>query len=80
MIIIEFFIKAIKTIWYYIARFFVWIITARDCKHCKYGEEDDFYDGYGIWYCAREDKKYTIECMNSICRVCFERKEKGDCK
>jgi hypothetical protein len=36
MIIIEFLFGIIKFIGFWVLRFLFWIITARDCKHCKY--------------------------------------------
>ena len=79
MILIEFFGNILKFTWYCIARFFVWIITARDCKHCKYGKCE--YFTYDVkWMCTREDMRHQRKCDNSITKVYFERKCKGDDK
>ena len=66
MIIIEFLGNCFR----YICRFFVWVITARDCEHCKHG-----YIGFWGIQCG----KHQIECddcLRSIKRKYFE-KEKG---
>ena len=82
MIIIEFIAKSIKIMCWCIARFIVWIVTARDCRHCKYGEltycyADDYYK------CKKAESEtnsmydYTqnvMDCKNSILRKNFERK------
>lgn len=83
MIIIEFCVNIIKFAWYIVwhifIRFFVWIITARDCKHCKHGRQGYFYDGYE-WECSKEDRRCVKECVDSITRIHFEHKDKGDCE
>lgn len=68
MIIIE----AIKNAFWLIARFFYWIVTARDCAHCKWCEDNLLY-----FICGRTDEKREA-CRKSIRRVAFERKKDGD--
>lgn len=68
MIIVE----AIKNACWSIARFFYWVITARDCAHCKWGDDNLLY-----FTCWRTNEKHKA-CMKSIRRVAFERKKDGD--
>lgn len=66
MIIIEF----LKWLFWQIVRFFVWVITARDCEHCKHS-----YIGFWGIRCGRYQKECD-ECLRSIKRKYFE-KERG---
>lgn len=70
MIIIEFICKVICKIYFKVARFVVWIITARDCKHCKHRK-------YNWWYkcycCESNYTPFIDECMESVYRKNFER-------
>ena len=86
MIIIELFISIIKFFCYcclLVARFFVWIITARDCRHCKYGKLESGYSGFE-WVCmkARAESETTYESYkkeneyrSDVIRKCFERRK-----
>lgn len=67
MIIIEYIGEIIKSI----VRFFVWIITARDCDHCK----NCRYTLFASKFCALS---WEIEekCKSTPHRCHFERKER----
>lgn len=84
MILIELVVNFLKFVCYSSARFVVWIITARDCKHCKHGVLHCGY-AYDEYEClkAKEEVETTyeyykkvMEYKNSITRKCFERKRK----
>ena len=75
MILIEFIVETVKLIWYCIARFTVWILTARDCRHCYYGRCKGCYDGYE-WVCDIQNMVETRKCQDSITRKHFKRKNK----
>ena len=68
MIIIEFLWYLIKFLFYYITRPFIWLITARDCKHCKHAAFNHqgycFCNGVGV----DED-----ECKSTSWRCNFKR-------
>ena len=51
-----------------VLRFFVWIVTARDCKHCQ-----SHYTCYGLDCCSNLN---TEDCINSITRKHFRREER----
>lgn len=73
MIIYESFVKLFKSITYNILRFFVWIITARDCDHCKYNELM-LYE-LGVCNVCRIGNRESEEvCKKSITRKYFKRK------
>ena len=89
MIILEVLEKLIIWIWRYIliplVRFPVWLITARDCKHCKHYEHRvrwvEFnrgtYPCHSYLCAANEGKWHTnTACYNSILRKDFERKKR----
>lgn len=69
MIIIEFLLRLIYYIFYLLARPVIWLITARDCRHCKYGG----CNHQGTAYCRRD---YCVEedCKEVPWRRNFERK------
>lgn len=72
MIIIEFFCKIIRLFFFYIIRFFVWFFTARDCKHCIYGEPlYDTKDPWPEYYCTKGCSQHCTEC-NPNCAAKFE--------
>ncbi len=73
MILIEFIYKNVKKIYYYIARFIIWFITARDCKHCKYNKVS-YWNDRVIYGCGKSNMTTTFECMSSLYRKHFERK------
>lgn len=54
---------------WYVCRFFVWIITARDCKHCKHSGQLLWYDGVVCILDAKENEK----CLKDFRRPCFKR-------
>lgn len=68
MILIEFILNIIFNIYYYVARFIVWFITARDCRHCKHS--GIFHCKY---YCCKTHIPEKRECLRSIHRKHFER-------
>ena len=70
MIVIIF--EAINWLFWWICRFFYWLITARDCKHCQWGGCNGGWTG-----CWKTEEKQEA-CMKSICRVGFERKKDGE--
>lgn len=83
MIIIEFLWDVLREACYYIPRFIIWIITARDCKHCKYREElyCSYYDDKWTCSCNRifsnaEEQKFYESCMSTPWRCNFKRKKK----
>lgn len=65
MILIEWLRAAV----WYVCRFFVWFFTARDCKHCKHGSENPFFEGY-ICYLPQDKKEKCLRCCT---RPFFER-------
>ena len=82
VILVEFVINFIRSFCVCTARFFVWIITARDCKHCKYGMLNYWYTGED-YICLKADTetnrideyyKKVLECTGTITRKYFERK------
>ena len=75
MILIEFIVATAKLIWYLIARFTVWILTARDCRHCYYGRCECYYSG-NEWMCDLPDHREVRKCQDSITMVHFKRKNK----
>lgn len=75
MVILELVKTILNFILYLPTKFILWLITARDCKHCVYGEPYYYeYDDY-TYICKRslEDKKM---CDRSITSKYFERKKK----
>ena len=82
MIIIEAIINAIRYVALHVARFIFWIITARDCKHCKYRQWNrDGHEWYewGCYDYSHYDRTYhkvTSECYNTITRKKFKRRTK----
>ena len=83
MILIELAVNFLKFACYGLARFIVWVITARDCKHCKYGVQECGY-ACDEYVCLKAKAKsettyeyYKIvqEYRDSITRKCFERKK-----
>lgn len=79
MILFELMQWLIKKIFYYIARPIIWIITARDCRHCKYGgwmSNSRWYgDPFG-WYCDRTYNPDIRACQKTPWRCKFERRER----
>lgn len=74
MIILEL-VKTILDFTLYVPKFIFWLITARDCKHCVYGEPDYYYDGDCDYICTRSLKDRQM-CDKSITRKYFDRKKK----
>ena len=72
MIIYEWFVTVCKAILYCICRLPYWLITARDCKHCKNGKINFLLHGDEI-YCGK-GLEHGHECKNTITRKNFERK------
>lgn len=66
MIIIEAIIEVIR----WLARCIFWLITARDCDHCKYHGGCQYtnpgFEGWDMYH----------DCKNSVTRVNFVRKKK----
>lgn len=75
MILIEFISKIIKFIVYYVARFVIWFITARDCRHCKHSTK--VFSSTPYYTCNIKWNPTIRECMNSPYRKNFERRNKG---
>ncbi len=77
MIIIELIYKFVLWFWQYILkpiiRFFYWLITARDCKHCKYYNRQIMAHRD---HCSKMEKDCSCtECYHAITRKDFERKK-----
>ena len=68
MIIIEFIGNVFKGV----ARFFVWIITARDCEHCEY----QHYSCLTRTKCCLSNEG-PEECEKSITRKHFKKRGKA---
>lgn len=62
-------IEAIQNLVRLALRFLVWIVTARDCEHCKF-----YYVVFGTKCCKNP---HTECCINTITRKYFERAERG---
>ncbi len=73
MILIELVVNIVKRLYYYVARFIIWFITARDCRHCKYWNGEHW-----IYGCNKTNWIPTkVECLNSPYRKHFEREKRG---
>lgn len=70
MILIEFVLKVVYSAYFYTARFIVWFITARDCKHCQYGQRTMFSKHYR---CSKNWRSDIDTCMESVYRKNFKR-------
>ncbi len=60
----------LEAVWFVlkrVLRFLVWFITARDCRHCKYG----YTKSVGRWFCSNSS---AHPCDETICRCDFERR------
>lgn len=86
MIILEFLWLGMKWIFYYTARPIIWLITARDCRHCEYGiwskGHISYYNPFN-WDCdfieygrKAEIKNKAYECQCTPWRCHFERRGK----
>lgn len=64
MIILEFLESALLNV----ARFFVWIVTARDCKHCKH-----YQRGILFGYVCEKRTSEMSDCLGSVTRKYFEK-------
>lgn len=64
MVLIEF----IQGLFFLACRLIIWIFTARDCEHCKWGYE---YVGKGM--CCAIDDEQCEECLNTVHRKHFKR-------
>lgn len=78
MIIIEAIRGIFKLLFYYITRPIIWLVTARDCRHCKYGHwrtcSNWYYNPFG-WSCGRNCTPDRNACLKSPWRCKFEKKE-----
>ena len=75
MIIIEAIINTAKAIFKPVIKGLVWIITARDCDHCKHFEINPSMSVKRRDQCAKYNKcVYGTKCYNTITRKDFERK------
>ena len=54
-----------------VARFFVWLITARDCEHCENRRLSWLSGNYG----CTKDYDLRKECLNTVTRCHFERRQ-----
>ena len=81
MIVIEMICGICKWIAYYVSRPVIWVVTARDCRHCKYGSWSIrsrwYYDPFG-WYCRRNYHPDMVACQKTPWRCKFERRRKGE--
>lgn len=69
MIIIEAIINTLKAVFKPVIKGLVWIITARDCEHCKHSKKSIFFP-----LCIKNGKIcYYTDCYNSITCFDFER-------
>lgn len=69
MIIFELVYKIIYFILWNAMRFIVWVITARDCKHCKYGKLHN-RGGYVCHLTSYIPDKE--KCIKSVTRIFFK--------
>ena len=79
MILIEFLCGVAKWLFYHITRPIIWIITARDCRHCKHGRwktTSRYYNDPFGWYCGRNYHPDTCACLSTPWRCKFEKREK----
>lgn len=70
MILLEFMWWSIKTIFWFVARPIIWIITARDCRHCKNGRTNHM----GDCFCGFHNPTKEAACKETPWRCYFERK------
>lgn len=75
MIIVEFIVRLVLTIWYGISRFFIWIITARDCRHCIHRQW--YLSVRPHWFCGLTHIPDREACLASPWRVKFKRDNLG---
>ena len=66
-------IELIRKMFFYIARFFIWVTTARDCKHCRHAtyKKYSFFDT--ILVCVKSENDWE-ECLDCPWRRHFERR------
>lgn len=79
MILLEFVQSVLKKIFYFTLRPIIWIITARDCRHCKHGRwctESTWYNDPFGWCCGKNYSPDTWACMKTPWRCKFERRRK----
>ena len=72
MILLEFMWWLIKFLFYCVARPIIWVITARDCRHCKHSCTNHM----GQCYCGFGEHHYKYECKRTPWRCNFERKRR----
>ena len=79
MIIVELIAEAFKCISYLISRPIIWVITARDCRHCIYGrlKSSGWYYSSSGWYCSRNYQPDVYKCKDTPWRCGFKRRTKG---
>ncbi len=76
MILLEFLWQIVKKVSYHILRLVIWLITARDCRHCQYGRWNGHGKGWNTKNWTRCDiKKYSEKekCMACPWRCNFKR-------
>ena len=72
MILLEFIWGLVKFLFYCVARPIIWIITARDCRHCAYS----FLNHQGFCYCCFGDNHPLKKaCLRTPWRCKFERRK-----
>lgn len=83
MIIIEAIRNFVVFIWTFlikpVIRTVFWLITARDCHHCKYHKYDRQGNGKRYYhFCCKvgTTKNYHTKCYYTITRKDFEKKQK----
>lgn len=81
MIILEVILFFAKKLFYYTLRPIIWIVTARDCRHCKYGR----WNTYSCWYCDPFGWHCGIgwipdeeKCQSTPWRCKFKRRKDND--
>ena len=79
MILLELFNFIFDKLFYWISRPIVWLITARDCRHCRYGGFRQFTNGYR-WntfnYGCKRDLIEEDKCKDTSWRCNFEKRKR----
>ena len=73
MIIAEFLAWLLKKAGYAVSRPVIWLVTARDCRHCKHGMR-----GYANRYCCTLNYVPAIDkCRSTPWKSSFERRKRN---
>ena len=75
MILIELLWDVIKWMFYYTTRPIIWVITARDCRHCYYGRliRGRYHNPFN-WGCNRNYCPDIRVCRETPWRCKFKRR------